>query len=62
MPDFECTALPKYGAGLIPMVNVATASQILFKFHSNLEQVGKGPGSIDEDYNLIGTIGSKEYT
>ena len=32
------------------------SSQILFKFHSNLDQIG-GSGSIEEEYNLIGTIG-----
>lgn len=33
-----------------------TLYQILFKFHSNLDQIG-GSGSIEEEYNLIGTIG-----
>ena len=37
-------------------INKATESQILFKFHSNLDQIG-GSGSIEEEYNLIGTIG-----
>ena len=52
----------KFGAALIiGPPKVATGSQILIKFHSNLEQLG-GSGSIDEQYNLIGTEGSSEYT
>ena len=63
LPDFLSSSYPKYGAGII--VNggtpVATQSQILFKFHSNLEQLG-GTGEIDETYNLFGKVGSSDYT
>ena len=51
----------KYGAALIcGNAPIATQSQILIKFHSNLEQIG-GEGNIDEQYNLIGTQDSSEY-
>lgn len=52
----------KFGAALIIGLGepIATQSQILLKFHSNLDQLG-GNGDIDEQYNLLGKVGSEEY-
>ena len=57
------TKVYKYGAELFiaNTTPVATQSQILLKFHSNLEQLG-GTGEIDETYNLFGKVGSSDYT
>ena len=50
----------KYGADLWMSTTINTTSEILIKFHSNLEQLG-GTGGIDEQYNLIGTVNSSDY-
>ena len=53
--SFNCSSLPKYGAGIICASSNIPYKQILFKFHSNLEQIG-GTGEMDDQYNIFGNI------